>query len=355
MDSTPVTARSLGRTYYVNGDNLGRIYKNHLSGYADDKHKELYIKWALNVKNMGIHLGIDETKIGRNVYTILINKDAHGHARTIIAYSVSTQIRTVSDILLKIPRNLRDNVQEVTMDFSDSMRGIVKTCFPQARITLDCFHVMKMICDAVEERRLRCKREAIKELNKLRAAFKKKLKKLSERRSKYRKGHPKRYKGHKRGRKPTRKFKVPKMSNGETLLDVMIRSRAQLMESGDKWNENQKKRYNVIKNKYPEVARDYELLSSIRSIFRNRKLDREAARIKLHEWYDKVKKCTSREMKSARDLIKIREEDILNYFIDRSSNALSESLNSRIKRFLAQSNGTRDTAFFMYRVFKIFG
>ena len=90
-----------------------------------------------------------------------------------------------------------------------------------------------------------------------------------------------------------------------------------------------------VKNKYPEVARDYELLSFIRSIFRNRKLDREAARIKLHEWYDKVKKCTSREMKSARDLIKAREEDILNYFIDRSSNALSESLNSRIKRFLA--------------------
>ncbi|MFC2658966.1 MAG: transposase, partial [Segatella sp.] len=58
-------------------------------------------------------------------------------------------IKTVSDILLKIPRNLRDNVLEVTMDFSDSMRGIVKTCFSQARITLDCFHVMTMICDAV--------------------------------------------------------------------------------------------------------------------------------------------------------------------------------------------------------------
>ena len=162
------------------------------------------------------------------------------------------------------------------MDFSDSMRGIVRTCFPQAGITLDCFHMMKMICDAVEERRLRCKREAVKELNKLRAAFKKKLKKLSERRSKYRKAHPKNYKGHRRGRKPTRKFKASKMSNGETLLDVMIRSRAQLMESGDKWNENQKKRYNVIKGKYPEIARGYELLSSIRSIFRNGKLDRGA-------------------------------------------------------------------------------
>ena len=355
MDSTPVTARALGRTYYVNGDNLERIYKNHLSGYADDKHKDLYIKWAINVENMGIRLGIDETKIGRNVYTILINKDAHGHAGTIIAYCISTQIKTVSEILLKIPKELRDNVVEVTMDFSDSMRGIVKTCFPQARITLDCFHMMKMICDAVEERRLRCKRKAIKELNKLRAAFRKKLKKLSERRSKYKKAHPKKYKGRKRGRKPTRAFRPPKMSNGEILLDVMLRSRTQLMESGDKWNDNQKKRYNVIKEKYPEIAKDYELLCSIRSIFRNRKLDPETARVKLHEWYDKVTKCTSREMKAARNLIKTREEDILNYFIERSSNALSESLNSRIKRFLAQSNGTKDTAFFMYRVFKIFG
>lgn len=98
-------------------------------------------------------------------------------------------------------------------------------------------------------------------------------------------------------REPSR---PPKMSNGETLLDVMLRSRTQLMESGDKWNDNQKKRYNVIKEKYPEIAKDYELLCSIRSIFRNRKLDPETARVKLHEWYDKVTKCTSREMKRSK-------------------------------------------------------
>lgn len=325
MDSTPVTGRALGRTYFVDGDYLERVYKNVLSGYDKDTHKDIYVKWALNITNMGIHLGIDETKIGRNVYTILINKDAHGKKGTIIAYCISTRIKTVSEILLMIPKELRDRVVEVTMDFSDSMRAIVKKCFANARITLDCFHMMKMVCDAVEERRLRCKREAVKELKRLKAEYKKKLKRYAKRRAEYRKKHPKNYKGHKRGRKPIRKFTPPAMDNGETLLDVMIRSRTQLMKSGDKWNDNQKKRYNVIKAKYPEIANDYNLLCSLRSIFRNKSLDIQSAKVKLYEWYDQVTKCTSREMKAARDLIKSREEDILNYFIDRSSNAASES------------------------------
>lgn len=345
----------MGQTYYVDGDNLERCYKKALSGYAKDAHRNSYAAWWVKSSNMGLHLGIDETKIGRNVYTILINKDGHGGKGTVIAYCVSTKVKTVSEILMMIPQDLRDKVVEVTMDFSDSMRAIVRKCFPHARITLDCFHLMKMVVDAVEERRLRCKREAVKELNKLLAAFRKKLQRLSKRRTAYKQKHPKNYKGRKRGRKPLRKFCPPLMSNGETLLDVMIRSRSQLMESGDKWNDNQKKRYLVIKEKYPEIAEDYGLLCSIRGIFKNKSLDIDSAKAKLHEWYDKVAKCTSREMKAARDMIKSREDDVLNYFIERSSNAASESLNSKIKRFLAQTHGTSDVDFFLYRVSRIFG
>ncbi len=57
---------------------------------------------------------------------------------------------------------------------------------------------------------------------------------------------------------------------------------------------------------------------------------------KLHWWYKTVNLCAIREVKSARDAIRFREDNVLNYFITRSTNASAESLNSRMKAFRAQ-------------------
>jgi transposase len=69
----------------------------------------------------------------------------------------------------------------------------------------------------------------------------------------------------------------------------------------------------------------------------------------------KVADCTLREVKSARDAIKAKEEEVLNYFINRSTNASAESLNSKLKLFRAQLHGVSDLPFFLYRVSVIFG
>ena len=76
---------------------------------------------------------------------------------------------------------------------------------------------------------------------------------------------------------------------------------------------------------------------------------------KLHEWYQKVSACTLREVKAARDAIKYKEEEVLNYFINRSTNAHAESLNSKLKGFRAQLRGVQDLPFFMFRASMIFG
>ena len=76
---------------------------------------------------------------------------------------------------------------------------------------------------------------------------------------------------------------------------------------------------------------------------------------KLHGWYKTVNRCTIREVKSARDAIKSREDNVLNYFIARSTNASAESLNSKMKAFRAQLRGVSDLPFFMYRLSTIFG
>ena len=78
-------------------------------------------------------------------------------------------------------------------------------------------------------------------------------------------------------------------------------------------------------------------------------------RKKFLDWYKVVNQCTIREVKSARDAIGSREDNVLNYFIARSTNASAESLNSKMKAFRAQLRGVSDLPFFMYRLCAIFG
>lgn len=80
-------------------------------------------------------------------------------------------------------------------------------------------------------------------------------------------------------------------------------------------------------------------LSGEPSIFKNKKLSKDSARERLHEWYCKVADCTLREIKSVRDTIKAYEDEILNYFISRATNASAESLNSKLKAFRSQLRG----------------
>ena len=86
-----------------------------------------------------------------------------------------------------------------------------------------------------------------------------------------------------------------------------------------------------------------------------KKLNKDTARQKFSEWYDKVAACTLREVKSVRDTIKFYEDEILNYFDGRKTNASAESLNSKIKCFRAQVKGVRDIPFFMYRLATVLG
>ena len=60
-------------------------------------------------------------------------------------------------------------------------------------------------------------------------------------------------------------------------------------------------------------------------------------------------------MKAARDALKSREDEILNYFIDYSTNVGAESFNSKIKGVQAQLRGVSDLTFFIFRLCIIFG
>lgn len=358
MNTLPVTAKSIGSNWGVDSKNLERAYKDHLSDYRTWDQLSHSSDWILQPENCGIKLSIDETSLCDDLFTILSNKDGHGGKGTIVAMVRGTKASDVIKILTQLPEEQRLAVTEVTMDFSDSMYAIVQKTFPNARIIIDCFHIIKRCTEAVEEIRLKDKREAIREQKRQKAEFKKKLERRVKARKAYRKKHPKKYKGKKRGRKPMRlneKFVPMELENGDTKVELLTRSRCLLMKSGDKWSDSQKARAKLLFEYNPKLKEAHSIIDSLRSIFRNKKLTKETAKIKLHEWYKKVTDSTIREVKAARDTIKSKEDEVLNYFIDKSTNASAESLNSKLKLFRAQLHGVSDLPFFLYRVSVIFG
>lgn len=355
MDNLPLTAKSLGRFYHIKGTEVERYYKHHLSDYETWAQKAHATEYVLLPENIGEYCSIDETQLCEDVYTILSNKEGHGGKGTVIAIVRGTKADAVSKIIKRIPAEDLAKVREITMDFSDSMYNIAKQCFPNATIVIDCFHIVKRLCEGLEEMRLKFKRLAVTENKKAAAAFAKDEERRAKRRAYYRRTH-KRNPRERRGRKRMKRqvFKPEVLPNGDTKVELLTRSRNLLSQSGDKWGEHKKERAGLLFGLYPQLQEAYSLICKVRAIFREQ-LDVEEARQKLHEWYKAVNTCTIREIKSARDCIKSKEQEVLSYFINRSTNAAAESLNSKMKGFRAQLHGVADIPFFLYRVSMIFG
>ena len=312
-------------------------------------------------QNMGKRLGIDESMHSHDLFTFLINKDGHGKKGTLIAAVRGTKTSVVAAALKELPLEDRLAVEEVTMDFSDSMRAIVMECFPNATIVIDCFHIMQRMCDGLGEMRMRFKRKAQSERKKEEKEFRQKQTRRKKAREYYRKRHPLkrgRKKGKKRGRPRLRdnaRFVPATLANGDTKVELLTRSRYILPKSGNDWSATQKERARILFDLYPKLGNAHSLVCGLRAIFRNKNQTREQAKGKLHEWYGKVSESGIAEIISAKDCIKEREDEVLNYFIRRSTNAASESYNAKMKGFRSELRGVRDLEFYLYRCVKIFG
>ena len=105
---------------------------------------------------MGRMLSIDETAPSQGeLYTVVSNKESHNGKGTIVAIVHGTKSEDVIAVLEKIPKRERNRVDEITLDMANSMRKIAKTCFRNAKVVIDRFHVQKLALEAVQEERIR--------------------------------------------------------------------------------------------------------------------------------------------------------------------------------------------------------
>ena len=127
----------------IDGDELERSYKHHLSDYSEWEQRDHASDWVLIADNLGEALSIDETMLQEDLVTILSNKAGHCKQGTIVSIVKGTKAEDIIEVLMQIPEEERLKVKEVTMDLSSSMRAIISAVFHNAIIVLDCFHVLK--------------------------------------------------------------------------------------------------------------------------------------------------------------------------------------------------------------------
>ena len=137
---------------------------SHLSDFPQWEQLNHAEDWVLHPQNISGYLSIDETSLSQGeLYTIVTNKLSKGRKGALVAIVKGTDSQGVIDILLKIPKKLRDKVKEITLDMASSMQKIVDSCFPKAIQVTDRFHVQKLAYDALQEIRIKHRWEAIEQ------------------------------------------------------------------------------------------------------------------------------------------------------------------------------------------------
>jgi len=228
-------------------------------------------------------------------------------------------------ILDKIPLEKRNMVAEVTVDMAGSMNLIAKKCFPKTEIVTDRFHVQKLASEAVQEERIRLRWEVIELDN---TAIQK-------------------------AREDGKTYKAELLDNGDTHKQLLARSRYILFKPKTKWTKRQIERAEILFKLYTSIEKAYNLAQALNNIFENN-TNKDVARLKLAQWYNKVEKSQFKSFNTISRSIQLHYIPILNYFNNRSTNASAESFNAKIKEFRAQFRGVRDVKFFLYRLTKLF-
>lgn len=282
--------------------------------------------WILFEENLGTHLSLDETALSQGeLYTVLTNKEAKGRKGALVAMIKGTRSETVRSILEKIPLRKRNKVMEVTLDMAATMENIARFSFPNARLVTDRFHVQKLAYDALQEMRIHYRWEAIDQENKEIEL----------------------------GKETGQKYIPHILENGDTLKQLLARSRYLLFKPESKWTSAQHARAEILFERFPSLEQAYKLVMQLGSIYHHVKL-KGVAFSKLAAWYDRVEKAGFESFNVVVRSIQSHYLNILNYFENRSTNASAESFNAKIKAFRASFRGVRNVSFFLYRLSKIY-
>jgi transposase len=326
VDTRPDTMSNIASYYGVDSQKLQRHYKHEVSGFkqwVQLPHAEEYLLYPENITE---NLSIDEVSLSKGeLYTFVTNKNTKvRNKKSVVAVINGTEAKTIQEVLDKIALEKRNQVKEVSMDMARNMALAVENSFPNCKMVIDRFHVVRLVMDAMQHIRVSLRWQAIEEENTA-------IKKAKEKGEKY----------------------YPQvLANGDTLKELLARSKYLLYKFEDDWTPNQAKRATLLFEKYPLLKSAYKLTLSFRNIYKN--TSKSLAQDQFRDWKQKATSMGIDQFNTVVNSIEYHLDNILNFFNNRSTNANAESFNSKIKGFRANLRGVTDVKFFLFRLEKLF-
>lgn len=286
-------------------------------------HAEDYLIYPENITSS---LSIDEVSLSKGeLYTFVTNKNTGvKNKKCLVAVINGTDAKTIESVLARISLESRSKVKEVTMDMARNMALAVENSFPNCTKVIDRFHAVKLIIEVVQHLRTKLRWASIEQENK----------------------------AVKKAKKKGKKYSPEILSNGDTIRELLARSRYLLFSHEADWTLNQSKRANLLFEKYPTLKQAYKLTITFRNIYECQ--SKAKALIAFNDWKKAVEESKIEEFNTAMNSIEYHLDNILNFFQNRSTNANAESFNSKIKGFRANLRGVTNVDFFLFRLEKLF-
>jgi transposase len=285
-------------------------------------HSQDYMLFS---ENIGEYLSIYEVSLSQGeLYTFVTNKNGRGKKGTLVASIKGTLSKDIIEVLEKLPLSSRKLVKEVTLDMARNMETAVKSCFPDADLVTDRFHVVKLAIDALQHVRVKLRWEEVDKENQA----------IQEAKNK------------------GVKYITIALKNGDTPKQLLARCRYILVKKQSNWTENQIVRAEILFEQYPVLKQAYNHTMAFRNIYENKRLD--TAKEQFESWINKSLNQNIKEFNTVANSLQYNLDNILNFFKNRNTNANAESFNSKIKLFRANLRGVTDTPFFLFRLQNLF-
>jgi len=226
-------------------------------------------------------LSVDETSFKRGQSYVTVVVDAA--ARRVIDVEEGRSEQAVIDFSYKLEAKggSCEKVSFVTSDMSTAYMNGVQECFPYAKLTIDKFHVKKLMLEALDE--------------------------------------------------------VRRSEQKEQKSKVLANSRKLFMIPEARQNEQQRQRVAELSKQYPKTGRAFRMVQSLDTLYASKNANE--AKEKFDGLYSWLRKSRLEPMKKVALTLKKYIDEILNIFTSRLTNAICEDINSMIQAAKRKARG----------------
>jgi transposase len=305
-------------------------YRNHLSNYKPDIEQGNWQKdkipkivdeqtgeilsespvYIAKPENMGPSMVLDDKQIGKDVFSIMTNRETGKIALLVETVKVN-ELQLATDFL----GDSIEKVRSISCDMSPSYLRFIQSTFQNSQIVIDKFHVIRYVLDAVQNVRLEIKNQLLESL-------------------------------------PRSKRKTATDHKILSELELLKRSKYLLTQSRDKWTAYQMEIAGQVFEKYPRLKTAYQLSENFKRWYSPNQAFKTRIIIEkdLYQWYEDVENSGLKQFRSVVKMIERHEQNIINYFSSYQTNAKAENLNGKIQRFISNNYGMKDKDFNLYRL-----